>query len=697
MNDINEHPILPIPERKKVTFTFNGTSLTGYEGIVISSNLFLNEIKIFGHHHKDNSPQGIFCSMGQCSQCTVLVNGQPMKSCMIPLKEDMKIESCEGLPELPAIDSKRVLEDIQIHKVNTLIIGAGPSGLSAAKTLGEQGVEILLIDDKDRTGGKLVLQTHKFFGSQQDVYAGKRGIDIADILGNQVKEIPSVKLCLDTTAVGIFSDGFVGVLLDQKKYTLIKPENLLIATGAREKMLVFPGNTLPGVYGAGAFQTLVNRDLVKPAEKVFIVGGGNVGLIAGYHAIQAGIEVVGLIEALPKCGGYSVHEEKLRRLDVPIYTRHTIVSANGLDEVKSITIGEIDDNWKLIPETERTFNCDTILIAVGLNPVNEFYTKAKEYGYNVWICGDAQEIAEASAAIFTGRIEAIKMLNHMGIDTSTCDDITVLEQKAAVMKAHPPAPTQFACTDLEEGIFPIFHCTQEIPCNPCTSVCPQGQIHTVDELINQLPYFQGEKDCIGCGACVAVCPGLAITLVDYRRDPQNPQVIFPLELTEEKITPGIPIIVTSEEGDLGKYNVIHSRILRKYPKTQLISVQLPASIAKLATAIKLVPEKEITVDTIDQYKSDYVDDDTIVCRCERVSAATVRKWIRKGVTDFNELKGLTKVGMGACGGKTCIPIIMRIFREEGVPIDEVTENTIRPLFVEVSLGDLAGVKKEDKQ
>ena len=189
MNSINKHPILPTPERKQVDFTFNGTPLKGYEGIVISSNLFLNGIKIFGHHEKDKSPQGIFCAMGQCSQCTVLVNGQPMKSCMIPLKEGMKIESCEGYPELPADDTHKDIEDIQIIEVNTLIIGAGPSGLSAAKTLGERGVEVLLIDDKDRTGGKLVLQTHKFFGSQQDVYAGKRGIDIADILGNQVREI----------------------------------------------------------------------------------------------------------------------------------------------------------------------------------------------------------------------------------------------------------------------------------------------------------------------------------------------------------------------------------------------------------------------------------------------------------------------------------------------------------------------------
>ena len=71
----------------------------------------------------------------------------------------------------------------------------------------------------------------------------------------------------------------------------------LRAAFAREKSLSFPGCDLPGVYGAGAFQTLVNRDLVRPSEKLFIVGGGNVGLIAGYHGLQAGIDVVGLVEA----------------------------------------------------------------------------------------------------------------------------------------------------------------------------------------------------------------------------------------------------------------------------------------------------------------------------------------------------------------------------------------------------------------
>ena len=207
---------------------------------------------------------------------------------------------------------------------------------------------------KHRVGGKLVLQTHRFFGSADAVYAGTRGIDIATILESELQKYPSVEVWLKTTCLAVFSDKKVGILKNGKEYVLVTPQTMLVASGAREKFLAFNGNTLPGVYGAGAFQTLVNRDLVRPAEKLFIVGGGNVGLIAGYHALQAGIGVVGLVEALPECGGYKVHKDKLVRMGVPIYTSHTILSANGSEYVESVTVAKVDDQFKPIPGSEQS-------------------------------------------------------------------------------------------------------------------------------------------------------------------------------------------------------------------------------------------------------------------------------------------------------------------------------------------------------
>ncbi|QEE16568.1 FAD-dependent oxidoreductase [Promethearchaeum syntrophicum] len=691
LHSINSHPILPIPEQTKVSFTFDGKELVSFKNMMISSALFMNGIKIFGHHFKDGSPQGIFCANGQCAQCTVIVNGAPMKACMTPLKEEMVIESCNDLPELPAEDTIVNVGDAEILETEVLVIGAGPAGLSASKLLGESNVKVILIDDKDRTGGKLVLQTHKFFGSQKDVYAGKRGIHIGQILGEEVRKLSSVEIWLNSTALAVFRDGFVGILKENSKYVLIKPKNLLIATGAREKMLIFPGDTLPGVYGAGAFQTLVNRDLVKPAEKIFIVGGGNVGLIAGYHAIQADIKVVGLIEALPKCGGYYVHETKLRRLGVPIYTRHTIISANGTEEVKSITIGQLDDNWNVIPGTEKTFACDTILIAVGLNPVNEFYLKAQEFGIDSWVAGDAQEIAEASAAIFTGRIEAIKILKEMGIKSDL--NLSVLEEKAKMMKAHPSPPGEHLQTKKDEGAFPIFHCYQEIPCNPCTTVCPQDLIETVDNSLTTLPFFNNNQDCIACGRCVAVCPGLAVTLVDTRKDAENPIVTFPYEISAGKLEKGQEVTVLDDSTILGNFPIHRVRILKEFPQTQLVSVALPKDLSRKAVGIRAF--KPNLPEPMELYHKKPLPDEIIVCRCERVTAGEIRDLIKKGITDVNQIKAITRAGMGACGAKTCGLLIDRLFREEGISQEKITESVKRPLFVEVPLKYFASVDEGD--
>jgi len=120
---------------------------------------------------------------------------------------------------------------------------------------------------------------------------------------------------------------------------------------------------------------------------------------------------------------------------------------------------------------------------------------------------------------------------------------------------------------------------------------------------------------------------------------------------------------------------------------------LPSEIAKQAVAIKLL--KSAFNEPIEVYQTSFTEDDTIVCRCERVSVGEIRKWIRAGVRDFNELKALTRVGMGACGGKTCTPLIEQIFREEDISIERITPGTKRPLFIEVPMGIFA--KVDDKE
>ena len=698
-NRINQHPILNIPETEKVAFNWNTQPLEAKADETISSALIANGIDIFGHHPKDGSSLGLFCANGQCSQCMVLVNGKPIKSCMTKVAEGMSVLPLDGLPDIADLPGNKLDqcldESHELLSVPVLIIGAGPAGLSAAIELGNLGIKTLVVDDKDQLGGKLVLQTHRFFGSTETVYAGTRGVDIAAKLADQVNALDPVETWLETTAVAIYEEKTVGLWrTDREEYVLVKPKVLLVATGARERSLPFKGNTLPGIYGAGAFQTLVNRDLIRPAQNLFIVGGGNVGLIAGYHALQAGINVVGLIEALPQCGGYKVHEDKLARFNVPILTSHTILKAKGKDHVQSVVIAEVDKHFQPIPGTEKEIKCDCVLIAVGLDPVNEFTLIAEEVGLPVFAAGDAYEIAEASSAMFSGKIKGLEIAQHLGANSTPIPDSWHEFEK--VLKSHPGKVLKSNEVLQHEKAFPVMHCRQEIPCDPCANVCPYGLIQLDNHDLLGIPIFanRDDKNCIACERCVAICPGLAITIVNYQKDSNQATVSVPLEFSEEFISKGDSVPLVDIDGNhLGDFPVIKVRTLRQFSRTLIVQVEVPAAIVTKVAGIKLIAGWVYPEENLDNFM-EATEQDTIICRCEHISVNEIRGLIREGVRDINQLKSATKVTMGSCGGKTCLQLIKKIFREEGIDPDEITEPTQRPVFVEVPLNTLAKNRQE---
>lgn len=682
MKRIEKHPVLESSgSRQTVDFTFDGRKLTGYAGEVVSSALFANDIKKFSIHKKGDAPQGIFCANGQCAQCTVIIDGMPLKSCITPLKQGMDIRTIKHLPELPADDAKLKSYEQKIIKADVLVIGGGPSGLTSTIELAKLGLNVVLVDDKEFLGGKLLLQTHKFFGSEEDCYAGTRGIDIGALLEKEVRSYKNVTVFTESSIVGVYKDKKAGIFVKNKSYVLVDFEGIIISAGARERSIVFPGNDLPGVYGAGAFQTLVNRDLIKSSDKVFIVGSGNVGLIGAYHALQAGINVAGIIEIAPEISGYKVHADKIKRMGVPIYLNTTILSAAGRGKVERVTVAKVNETWDPILETAQTFAVDTLLIAAGLSPADEFYETAEDFGFKVLKAGDAEEIAEASSAMFGGKIAGLKMAKILGEDV-VIDDTYF--KKAEVLKSKPGDILERNKFTLTDKFQPVFTCLQEIPCNPCTTVCPKNAISLKDKTgsILDIPYLSGE--CIGCGICVAACPGLAITLAK-KVDDKSADVVLPHEYNID-FKVGDKITVTDMDGNILEKAAVSKIVYNKKYKTTLVTVRVAIENAEKTAGIRVQDEKEIM--PMAEPEFDFVPENGLVCRCERVTLGEVVKFIKENkVRDINQLKQI-RVGMGACGSRTCSIFFPKIFKAAGVKFTEVTGGTKRPLSVETPMSAL---------
>ncbi|HHE47785.1 MAG TPA: sarcosine oxidase subunit alpha, partial [Candidatus Acetothermia bacterium] len=205
-----------------------------------------------------------------------------------------------------------------------------------------------------------------------------------------------------------------------------------------------------------AVQTLMNVYGIKPGERALMVGAGNVGLIVSYQLLQAGVEVAAVVEAMPEIGGYHVHAAKIRRLRVPILTRHTVTRALGEKRVEGAVIAQVGQDFRPIPGTERELAVDIICLAVGLTPSTRLVEQAgakmayiSELGGRVplhdegmettvpglYVAGDCAGIGEASTAMLEGRIAALSLLARLGQKVD--DELAAAQRSLAQLRKGP--------------------------------------------------------------------------------------------------------------------------------------------------------------------------------------------------------------------------------------------------------------------
>jgi thioredoxin reductase/Fe-S-cluster-containing hydrogenase component 2 len=521
-----------------------------------------------------------------------------------------------------------------MERYELIIVGAGPAGLSAAIEAAKHGLKVIVFDENAKPGGQLFKQIHKFFGSREHK-AKIRGIKIGEDLLREANEY-GVTVKLNATVIGLYLDKEVLVKLgDEIKH--FKGDTIIIATGASENMITFDGWTLPGVIGAGAAQTMMNLHHVKPGKRILMLGSGNVGLVVSFQLLQAGCEVVAVVDASPKVGGYGVHASKVTRCGVPFYLSHTIIKAEGEESVTGVVIGEVDSKWQIIPGTEKHFDADTICLAVGLSPMAQLLKMAgctmsdtpggylpvcDEYGETsipgIFAAGDVSGIEEASSAMIEGHIAGIAAAKYLGyISKDLMDEKTAEMDKAlSSLRQGMFAPgnrgkviektdegidvsasllkkgylsdeeiLRFPGVKKSKGIHPVIECTQNIPCNPCQDACTKKCIR-IGENITSLPVIDKEKICSGCGMCVASCSGQAIFLINEDYEPGYAQVVIPYEF--------LPLPAKGYQGkalDRSGSVICDAEVLEvksspAFDHTNLLTMKVPLKYAMQARFIK---------------------------------------------------------------------------------------------------------------
>lgn len=227
---------------------------------------------------------------------------------------------------------------------------------------------------------------------------------------------------------------------------------------------------------------------------------------------------------------------------------------------------------------------------------------------------------------------------------------------------------------MAKGPVAVIECFQRIPCNPCQTACKKGAIKEFED-INDRPSIDHEK-CNGCGMCVSNCPGLAIFVVDETYSEKEALVKVPYEflpLPEE----GSYVTGLDREGKAVCRAKVEKVLNTKVQdRTPVVSLIVPKEFSMVVRCFSI---------------EDFYSDSTIVCRCEEITLGEIREYIRKGYHSLDEIKRISRAGMGPCQGRTCRQLIMQeLAAATGKKLPELKMSTFRPPAKPIKLGALVG-------
>jgi NADPH-dependent 2,4-dienoyl-CoA reductase/sulfur reductase-like enzyme len=273
-----------------------------------------------------------------------------------------------------------------VTQAEVVVVGAGPAGLSAALAAAQAGAQVILIDNNRQPGGQYYRQTAAEFGALQP-----RGHQRAGTLLWEKVATAGVRLLTEVVVWGAF-EGNQLALYGTQAPSNIQAQALILATDAYERVAAFPGWTLPGVMTTGAAQTLLKGQLILPKGRVVLAGTGPLQLVVAAELVRAGADIIAVMDGSPLLqkalrrplvNGLALWGQwgrlaeglkswlALRRAGVPFYTGWGVVAAYGEEEVTRVTVAQLDDEWRPVPGTSQTLNCDTLCCSYGFVPATE--------------------------------------------------------------------------------------------------------------------------------------------------------------------------------------------------------------------------------------------------------------------------------------------------------------------------------------
>ena len=260
-----------------------------------------------------------------------------------------------------------------------IVIGGGPAGLAAACEAWEAGLRSILILERDQELGGILNQCiHNGFGLhhfKEELTGPEYAARFVELLSQT-----GVEVRLDTMALELTRDLKVHMVDPTQGYRVEQAKSIVLAMGCRERTrgaIGIPGTRPAGVFTAGAAQRYVNVEGWLPGRRVVILGSGDIGLIMARRMTLEGAKVLACVEVMPYSGGLNRNiVQCLQDYDIPLYLSHTVTEIRGETRVEQVVVSRVDDQRKPIPGTEMVFDCDTLLLSVGLLPENELTAQA---------------------------------------------------------------------------------------------------------------------------------------------------------------------------------------------------------------------------------------------------------------------------------------------------------------------------------